>query len=1677
MKQFYALITAFLLAQSISIAQPYGNEWIAFTSGQALSSQQYFRIGIWKEGVYRVTYTDMLNNGVPVTSWFSLDRFQVYASGKEQFINVVDVNADNIFGPGDYVEFYGKGNDGTYDRALYMNAEDQPNPYYSIYNDTASYFLTYSPFSTNNRRMPILNDNNFGAYSPESYFISENVKVYGAEYNIGWRDYNDIADNSFSEGEGFLSNRVNKNAPLDINYTISKGVALGPLPTIEAMVMGANANAHPYQLKSAGNILIDTLFYAYELVKHNFDIFNLPLSGNYTFQFMPLNDITFPGNLNYMQIAYAKLRYSRSFDFGGETLPMKMWINSASPKALLECTNLTATAPRIYVISGDTVKLLIPTQAGGIFKGLVPMTGQEQSCFMVDNSQVFSFTGNATMKSVNADTDPAKFARFNNFKVTGANADFLLISNKHIWTGANSYAAYRTSKGFNVLLADIDELYDQFSWGIKKHPLSIRNFCDQLIDNNAVTPKYLLLLGKSVLSQNSRGGSAYNQNLIPTHGEPASDQIFTSHLNTTKFTPEIATGRVAAQNEADVTAYLDKLISFELQQTLPPSSWMKNVLHFGGGTDLNEQNVLSSKLNVYKQIIQDTLFGGSVSTILKSSTAPIQLNLGQYIQQLIDTGCSMMTFYGHAAGTSFDIATDDPENYNNKDRYPVVLAQSCFVGDIHTTNRLLNERFVLTPDKGSIAFIAVPDKGLIDPLDMYSLRFHEVSFRDNYGFTVGETMKKTVEDIYDSLNFDVKSVCMNMTLHGDPAIKMNIFEKPDYEIKNANIFYEPSIVTTEMDSFMVKFAVANLGKNTSETMHVLISRTMPKGNKRDTIIQVPYITYLDTLSISLPVDFKDGAGLNMFEITVDVYNEVDELDNVGNNVAKSQLLINSTDINPVFPQEYAIVPTGNITLKATTADLFAAAKNYRFEVDTSFFFNSPSKISGVANNAFGVISWLIPQSLDSNRAYYWRVANDSITSLDTAISSKFQWKVSSFLFKPGKTGWSQAHYYQFKESALANMLWVDSIRQTKFISSNYSLLMTHELNRPSYEINGVNMDYGGCFGVTQIAVAVLDSIDFENPWTSDSCTNYFGNYNYYTCNTAQGCGFRTRPDKYFLFNVSAQAGIDSLIDFIQNDVPNGNYLLSWTTFSAPFDTLTTVKNAYNSIGVPQFNNLITGEKFMMFMKKGDPASVIFKKGLFPDSLLRIDYLLTRDWDKGFKSSSVIGPATSWNQLHWNYKHLEPGISPDSIYLQVYGIAGTGQEVLIVDSIVDIVNPIDLSFISASQYPNLRLKSYMEDSQLRTPPQMEKWQVFFDPVPEGSLNTNFYSFFNDSVQEGEIISLSMAFENISSVDMDTLLVSYFVYDANNIRRNISSVRLHRPLPAGDTIMCNVSFSSLNYRGNNSLWIEANPNDDQPEQYHFNNITSLNFTVNPDITNPLLDVTFDGLHILNGDIVSARPEILIKLKDENKYLALNDTSNFRISLRSPSGQLQYLHFEPAQGPPTNTILMGWLPAALPNNSFRIDYHPYLQEDGIYELAVEAKDETGNLSGAFDYKIQFEVINKSTITEVVNYPNPFSTSTRFVFMLTGSEVPTEFKIQIMTVTGKVVREIMREELGNIRIGRNITDYAWDGKDEFGDQLANGVYVYRVITGINGSEIEKRETNADQYFKKGWGKMYLMR
>ena len=200
-------------------------------------------------------------------------------------------------------------------------------------------------------------------------------------------------------------------------------------------------------------------------------------------------------------------------------------------------------------------------------------------------------------------------------------------------------------------------------------------------------------------------------------------------------------------------------------------------------------------------------------------------------------------------------------------------------------------------------------------------------------------------------------------------------------------------------------------------------------------------------------------------------------------------------------------------------------------------------------------------------------------------------------------------------------------------------------------------------------------------------------------------------------------------------------------------------------------------------------------------------------------------------------------------------------------------------------------------------------------------------------------------------------------------------------------------------------------------------------------------------MNKDIVAPTSEIVITLKDENPFLVMNsdaDTALFGIYLTDPDGIQKRIYFTDNSG----NQIMSWIPATTQNKKFKIIFPTYFEKSGTYSLLVQGTDRSGNLSGDLEYKISFEVIHESMISQMMNYPNPFSTSTRFVFTVTGDAIPDDIQIQIMTVSGKVVREINEAELGLIQIGRNVSSYAWDGKDQFGDPLANGVYLYRVKT-----------------------------
>lgn len=114
----------------------------------------------------------------------------------------------------------------------------------------------------------------------------------------------------------------------------------------------------------------------------------------------------------------------------------------------------------------------------------------------------------------------------------------------------------------------------------------------------------------------------------------------------------------------------------------------------------------------------------------------------------------------------------------------------------------------------------------------------------------------------------------------------------------------------------------------------------------------------------------------------------------------------------------------------------------------------------------------------------------------------------------------------------------------------------------------------------------------------------------------------------------------------------------------------------------------------------------------------------------------------------------------------------------------------------------------------------------------------------------------------------------------------------------------------------------------------------------------------------------------------------------------------------------------------------------ETGPHSLRVKAWD-THNNSG--EGYIEFIVANDAEVAldNLLNYPNPFSTNTEFHFDHNRAGDDLEIQIQIYTISGRLIKTINSEAFGS---NAHISGLTWDGKDDFGDKIAKGVYIYKV-------------------------------
>lgn len=1680
-KIFVSICVLFTVAAQAQL----NNSWIDY-------NKTYYKINVLRDGLYRIPQAQLVALGLGNTP---AEFFQLWRNGQE--IRIFTSTPSGPLGASDYIEFWGKRNDGVPDKPLYLKPGFQLCDSFSLHTDTAVYFLTVNPAPGNLRFTNQANDVASNTLPADDFFYRTVAQAYRNQYNRGYAVQVGelVYSSSYDVGEGWTSFDAAPCCDLFKQFDRMNVYTAGPANgvTLEIAAAGNALNTRNLRVKFFNNIVLNTPMNYFDTVKRRIDNMPLSLLQNPDYLLVGING-TSSNPFDRVVVANVAVTYPARFNFNGErNFYFELRPNTAGNYLVIDNFNYGSLPPVLYNLTDGSRYTGDITVPGQVRFALPPSTSTNRRFMLVSQES-------SNITAVN-EISPKTFLNFNTVANQG---NYLIITNPVLYNDGSGnnyveqYRQYRSSTAggaFNAKVISIEELYDQFSFGIKQHPAAIRDFIRFAYRQFSTRPEYVLILGRGVTSieykQNETNPDMKKIEMVPTFGWPASDVLLATEPGTN--IPLIPIGRVSAINGTEIRNYLNKLIEYEAAQksascNVGDKEWMKRILHAVGGADANEDNDFTNYMNTYKRIIEDTLFSGYVETFRKTSSSAVEQANGERIQQLINQGVGMIGYFGHSSANTLAFNLTSPDVFNNQGRYPFFNISGCSAGNFFTFDPLrasgglsVSEKYVLADRRGSIGFLGSTHLGIPPFLNIYNLQLYYAISRDMYGSSIGKQMQRVLQNLGSSpqtLDFYTRIHLEEINLHGDPAVRINYFSQPDYAIEQASVKLDPSIITVADNNFSLKVKINNLGRATSDSILLNIQRRLPNDTVQVIFNQrIPGIRYADSLEFSIPINPITDKGLNKITVTVDAEGRVEESCESNNSILR-EFYILEDEVRPVSPYNFSIVNQPSVTFTASTANPLIGTRQYLLEIDTTEMFNSPFR-KQYSNTGTGGVVQFTPSNITytDSTVYYWRTAMAPLGSAEPI------WNSFSFIYLPGSSeGFNQSHYYQHRKSNFGTTIGLDNDRVFRFkqiirnLQIKTGLYPFTSYDRISVVLDFDQMEQYGCkYGALQFLV--YDSITYQ-PWENYNVTADNGRFGSWKV-----CDNPTR--KFFEFPYTDAVNRKRAMDFLDS-IPDGMYVsitnLGWTfnnTFIADWmaDTLSlgSGNSLYHKLKAHGFTTIDSFRRnlpFVYFFRKNQPAyTPVQYMGNAASDQIEANIPVASKYKTGVIESPAFGPARTWTSLHWRgfSQDTQPG---DSTSIEVLGVRSDGVQTLL--ATVNPATDTTLDFIPAATYPFVKLRMQNNDNTFATPVQLRYWRINAAYMPEGAVAPNILFTMKDTVEQGEPINFALAFKNISTTAFDSLKVKLVITDRNNVPRSID-IPKQKPLVAGDTITVRYSIDTREYPGMNTLYVMVNPENDQPEQYLYNNFIYKDFYVRPDQVNPTLDVTFDGVHILNRDIVAAKPHILIKLKDENRYIALRDTALLKVSVRFPDGNLRRYHFGDS---------LRFTPADLSggDNTASIDFVPFFPEDGEYELVVyEGRDEVGNKAGNFDYKVAFNVINKPMISNLLNYPNPFTTSTAFVFTITGSEVPQNIRIQILTVTGKVVREITRAELGDLHIGTNITEFKWDGTDMYGSRLANGVYLYRVITNMNGKALDKFSTDAnrstDQFFNKGYGKMYLMR
>jgi hypothetical protein len=370
---------------------------------------------------------------------------------------------------------------------------------------------------------------------------------------------------------------------------------------------------------------------------------------------------------------------------------------------------------------------------------------------------LYAFRASAPLTPASLELDaPSSWNRKTN------QADYVIIAHRDLLSAANQLKAYREGQGYSVAVVDVEDAYDEFSYGVKD-PAALRALLART-QAWVTAPRFVLLIGDATQDPRDYLGFG-DKDLVPTKwvatvpAKTPSDDWFVD-FDDAGF-PQLAIGRLPAKTAEEAERMVTKVIGYESGQA---GEWTSKALFVNddGGADEFTFRGLAENLRA--------VFPGALSCqsldLGELGVAGIRANLLSALNQ----GVGFVGYVGHG---SIDVwseqaifESDDALALENGDRLPVFLMFNClngFFADVYSES--LAEGLLKAPQGGAAVIVA--SSSLTDPLgqDAFAQALAGQLFGAS-GLTIGEAVVNAKRGMTDH---DIRK---SFILFGDPATQV-----------------------------------------------------------------------------------------------------------------------------------------------------------------------------------------------------------------------------------------------------------------------------------------------------------------------------------------------------------------------------------------------------------------------------------------------------------------------------------------------------------------------------------------------------------------------------------------------------------------------------------------------------------------------------------------------------------------------------------------------------------------------------------------------------------------------------------------------------------------------------------------------------------------------------------------